>query len=205
MSLLESVLRRHGYVLSEASFADHLDALLSSQLSDRTVIDISTGDAAFLAEYSGVQPASEDDLARLDARSVSRAAAEAARTMGRGDVARMLGVDPSRISHQVAAGRLYSYSGGSGRPVFPDWQFTTIRPAAAQQDAAPTVAVIPHLATVVAAFPAGSHPIAVRTFMTTPNQDLQLQGSALSPRDWLVDGGDPTVVAGLAATLGEQV
>ena len=56
-----------------------------------------------------------------------------------------------------------------------------------------------------AALPSGSHPVAVRTFMTTPSEELSVHGEALSPRDWLVGGGDPKDVAGLAATLGEQV
>jgi hypothetical protein len=41
--------------------------------------------------------------------------------------------------------------------------------------------------------------------MTTTSPDLSLQGKALSPRDWLVGGGNSTDVEGMAATLGEQV
>jgi len=205
MTLIEDVLWRHGYALTEEAFVEHLDALLSEPRLDVAFIDLSTTDAAFLAEYSGVAPASDADLERLDAHSAARAAAEAARTLNRRSVAGLMGVDPSRVSHQVAAGRLYSYPGSNGRPIFPDWQFTTPASQPQENDVARAVTTIPHLAAVIAAFPAGSHPIAVRTFMTTPSPDLSLQGTALSPRDWLVGGGNPTDVEGLAATLGEQV
>ena len=87
MTLIEDVLWRHGYSLSEAAFADHLDALLSEPRVDVAFIDVSSTDVAFLAEFSGVAPASEADLARLDARSAVRAAGEAARTLTRRNVA----------------------------------------------------------------------------------------------------------------------
>jgi hypothetical protein len=85
--------------LSEATFADHLDALLSEPRLDVAFIDLSTTDAAFLAEYSGAAPASEAGLERLDARSAARVAAEVARTLSRGNVAALLGVDPSPPDH----------------------------------------------------------------------------------------------------------
>jgi len=58
---------------------------------------------------------------------------------------------------------------------------------------------------VITAFPDGAHPVAVRTFMTIPTPDLSVQGTALSPRDWLRGGGDPVQVVALAGTLGDQV
>ena len=94
MTLIEEVLRRHGYSLSEAAFVEHLDALLSEPRLDVAFIDLSTTDAAFLAEYSGVAPASEADLARLDAQSAARAAAEAARTLSRGKCCWIAGRGP---------------------------------------------------------------------------------------------------------------
>ena len=205
MSLVEDVLRRHGYAVSEATVAGHLDALLSEPRSGGAAIDMSSADMAFIAEYSGVQAASVADLAALDARSASRVAGEAGRTLSRADVASLLGVDPSRVSHQATAGRLYSYSGNNGRPVFPDWQFTGTGDPARSSEVAVVAVALPHLGDVVAAMPPGSHPVAVRTFMTTPSDDLSVRGEALSPRDWLLGGGDPKEVEGLAATLGEQV
>ena len=180
------------------------DALLSEPNTTGAAIDMSSADASFIVEYAGVQSASSADLAALDARSLGRAAAEAARTLSRGDVARLLDVDPSRVSHQATAGQLFSYPGSSGRPVFPDWQFTATGATPRGSDN-PNVVVVPRLAAVLAALPANSHPVAVRTFMTTPSQDLSVHGEALSPRDWLVGGGSPTDVTALAGALGEQV
>ena len=202
MTTVVAVLRRHGYAMSEQTLAAHLDALLSAPQQDNVGIDMSATDAAYLAQYSGVQDASDADLAALDARSAGRAAAEAGRGLSRNDAAALLDVDPSRVSHQITSGRLYSYPGSHGRPVFPDWQFTTRTGA---PDSSAKVVVLPHLGAVIAAIPAGSHPVAVRTFMTTPNKDLAVQGTALSPREWLRGGGDPADVVGLAVTLGEQV
>ena len=197
---VEAVLRRHGYAMSEDTLAEHLDALLAEPRDGTVGFDMSAADTAYLAEYSGVRQASEADLALLEAHSLGRAAAEAGRTMTRGQVAELLGVDPSRVSHQVSAGRLFSYHGNGGRPAFPDWQF--IGPT---DNAGPGTGVVPHLRSVIAAIPGGSHPITIRAFMTTPSSELMLRGTAVSPLEWLRGGGAPKDVADLAGTLGEQV
>jgi len=205
MTAVEDVLRRHGYSMSEQTLAAQLDALLSLSDRDSVGIDMSFADAIYLARYSGVHAASDADLAAMDAQSAARATAEAGRGLSRNDVAGLLAIDPSRVSHQISAGRLYSYPGSQGRPVFPDWQFIAITDEQDASHPGPKVSVIPHLAEVIAALPAGSHPVAVRTFITTSNADLSVHGSALSPRDWLGGGGDPAAVVALAVTLGEQV
>ena len=205
MTAVEDVLRRHGYSMSEQTLADQLDALLSIPDPESVGIDMSFADSAYLAHYSGVDESSDAHLAAMDARSAARATAEAGRGLSRNDVAGLMAIDPSRVSHQIATGRLYSYPGSQGRPVFPDWQFITVTD---EQDASPPVpkaSVIPHLAEVIAAIPAGSHPVAVRTFITSSSADLSVHGNALSPREWLCGGGDPAAVVALAVTLGEQV
>ena len=63
MTTVEAVLRRHGYAMSEQTLAAHLDALLSAPQQDNVGIDMSATDAAYLAQYSGVQDASDADLA----------------------------------------------------------------------------------------------------------------------------------------------
>jgi hypothetical protein len=205
MTAVEDVLRRHGYSVSEQTLAAQLDALLSLSDRDSVGIDMSFADAVYLARYSGVHAASDADLAAMDAQSAARATAEAGRGLSRNDVAGLLAIDPSRVSHQIAAGRLYSYPGSQGRPVFPDWQFLAITDEQDASHPAPKASVIPHLAEVIAALPAGFHPVAVRTFITTSSPDLSVHGNALSPRDWLGGGGDPAAVVALAVTLGEQV
>lgn len=59
---------------------------------------------------------------------------------------------------------------------------------------------------VLAAIPPGSHPVTVRSFMTTPTLSLTAaNGAAMSPRDWLLSGGHTDLVVELAASLGEQM
>ncbi len=204
MTAVEDVLRRHGYSVTEQTLAGLLDALLSASDQDSVVVEMSSADATYLHRYSGVPDASDSDLTALDARSAARATAEAGRGLSRNEVAALLSVDPSRVSHQVAAGRLYSYPGNQGRPVLPDWQFVAVAQAKGTPGPAPT-AVLPHLAALIAAFPGGVHPVSVRTFMTTPSAELSVHGNPLTPRDWLGGGGNPDAVLALAVTLGEQV
>ena len=197
MTTVEAVLRRNGYAVSENTVAEQLEALLlSAAARPATGVELSEADERFLDSHSGVRPASAEQLERLQARSVARVIAEAGRSLTRAEVADHLGVDASRVSHQVAQGRLYAYSVGS-RPAFPDWQFLS--------DGEGGPGALPHLSQVVAAFPAGSHPVTVRTFMTTVDDELTVAGDPVSRRRWLMSGGAPSAVVDLARTLGEQV
>ncbi|MBM9468785.1 helix-turn-helix domain-containing protein [Nakamurella leprariae] len=181
--------------MDETTFAEHLDALLSPR---ETGVDLSAHETAFLQDSDGVEPAVEDALVALDTRSALAAAAEVARTLTRVEVATLLGVSASRVTRLVAAGRLSFYRVAQ-RPMFPDWQFVAIDGAAGGGR------TLPGLAGVLAAMPPGSHPLAVRTFMLTADDELTLAGRELSPREWLLSDGDAAPVVELARTLGEQV
>ncbi|MHB8296616.1 MAG: hypothetical protein ACYDH5_18795 [Acidimicrobiales bacterium] len=39
--------------------------------------------------------------------------------------------------------------------------------------------------------------------MAEPDPDLELHGTAISPREWLLSGADPAVVLALAASFGD--
>ncbi|HEY5880536.1 MAG TPA: hypothetical protein VIU11_16620 [Nakamurella sp.] len=195
MVTVEAVLRRNGIDIPETVIAEQLDALLRSG-EPRRGVELSAADERFLATYSGVEEATPEQLRALRARSVAQVAAEAGRALTRGQVAELLGVDASRVSHQVAQGRLFVYSVGN-RPAFPDWQFHRADESGSGG--------LPHLAEVIAAFPTGAHPVTVRSFMTIPDDDLTVGGRAQSPRDWLLSGGAPAAVVELARTLAEQV
>ena len=186
---VHAVLAERGYSVLEKDIAQALAALLPPTGPDR--VAMSGDEAAFLAQNSGIQAAGEDQLRELDVRTVARAAAEAARSLTRGHIAQRLSLDPSRISHMTAARALYAYPNGPGRLVYPDWQI---------HDGS----LLPHLKAVLAGVPSGSHPVAVRTFMTTPDDELLLTDHPVTPRDWLIGGGDPAPVVALARTLGEQ-
>jgi len=191
MTTVAEVLHGLGYTATEEEVALSLQELLLPA-QDSAGVDLSAADDAFLQRFSGVQAATPESLAALDARSAARAAAERAGAMSRTEVAALLGVDVTRVSHQSAAGDLYSYKLGRRRPSYPDWQFSG-------------QSGLPHLREVMAALPAGTHPVTVRAFMTTRDSALRHEDVFVSPRDWLLGGGDVTAVLGLAGTLGEQM
>jgi hypothetical protein len=190
MTSVQDVLREHD-LPDESLVAAELQVLLDIQ--DATGAQTLTSEEeAFLAEHGGVPVASKRKLERLDARSAARAVLEAAESLSRAQVARLLGVDESRVSHRLRDGSLYSYPGASGRRRYPSWQF-------------PRGTVLPHLAEVLSSLPVGTHPVTLRSLMTTPDDALRLDGAPASPVEWLAAGGSPEAVAALAATLGEQV
>ncbi len=102
--------------------------------------------------------------------------------------AERIGVDPSRIRHRLAEGRLAGWKDRGGWRL-PVWQFTN-------------TGVLPGLEAVLAAAPEDQPPLLVAAFMTTPQPDLPMSGDPTAPRDWLLAGGDPAAVARLTTTLG---
>ncbi|MFL6145311.1 MAG: DNA-binding protein [Labedaea sp.] len=104
------------------------------------------------------------------------------------DAARAVGVDTSRIRHRLAAGRLCGWKDRGGWRL-PAWQFTR-------------AGVVPGLDAVLAAVPDDQPALVLAAFMTTPQPDLSLDNAPATPRQWLLAGGDPTIVAALASTLG---
>lgn len=104
------------------------------------------------------------------------------------EAARTIGVDPSRIRHRLAAGRLAGWKDRGGWRL-PAWQFTHS-------------GVLPGLETVLAAVPDDQPPLVVAAFMATPQADLLLDGEPATPRGWLLATGDPEPVAKLASMLG---
>lgn len=195
MTTVAEVLRRSGFDLSETEVADYLAVLLSPAA---TSVDLSAADEHYLTAHAGVLPASPEQLIKLQVRSAARAALEAGHSLTRTQVAERLGVDASRVSHQVTQGKLYAYS-VAHRPLFPDWQFLTDDEKIGERP------VLPHLGELLAALPQGSHPMTIRTFMEMPDGELTIKGEPTSPRQWLLSGGEPSTVVDLAGTLGEQV
>lgn len=191
------VLRGHGYAVTEVDIADRLEVLLT-RAGSAAGASLSEAETNYLAVHAGVQSATAAERHTLQTRSAARAAGEAAATLNRRQLAERLGLDPTGVSRQTVALDLYSYRSGAGRPVYPDWQLI-------DDETRGKDSVLPHLGQVIRALPSGAHPVTVRTFMTTPTPDLQIDGRDASPRDWLIGGGDPNAVAGTAASLGEQV
>ncbi|MFL6163292.1 MAG: DNA-binding protein [Jatrophihabitantaceae bacterium] len=102
-------------------------------------------------------------------------------------VAKLLQVDGSRVRHRVRDRALYGFKIGGGLRL-PTWQFT-------HHDA------IPGLRAVLAALPTDVHPLEVAGLMTTPDPDLVVVGEPVSPRDWLIGGGDVGAVVAVVEDL----
>jgi len=99
--------------------------------------------------------------------------------------AERIGVDASRIRHRIADSQLVGWKDHGGWRL-PVWQFT-------DDD------VLPGLGTVLAAVPDDQPALVVAAFMTTPQLDLG--DPPVTPRDWLLAGGDPARVASLMSVL----
>jgi hypothetical protein len=104
------------------------------------------------------------------------------------DAADTVGVDTSRIRHRLLARRLSGWKERGGWRL-PAWQFAS-------------TGVLPGLEAVLAAIPEDQPPLVVAAFMTVPQPELPINGDPVTPRQWLLAGGDPGAVATLASTLG---
>ncbi|MGH2356278.1 MAG: DNA-binding protein [Chloroflexota bacterium] len=140
-------------------------------------------------ERGGLRPAPPPEGVR---RVLARSAAEYAALIGSAytvaETAHLLGIDGSRIRHRLAAHTLYGVKHtGSWR--LPRFQFDGDR-------------LVPGIEHIFPSLEPGMHPLAITRWFTAPDPDLALDGIALSPRDWLLAGGDPQMVAAITADLG---
>ena len=122
------------------------------------------------------------------ARTVAAHAVLADSALSVGQAAEMLNVDDSRIRHRLKEGRLTGWKDQGWR--LPAWQFNGS-------------GVLPGLEVVLRAVPADQPALVVAAFMNTPQADLVISDRPATPRQWLLAGGDPELVARLVATLGE--
>lgn len=132
-----------------------------------------------------------DDEADPRARTVAEHAVLRDTALSVGQAAEHVGVDTSRIRHRVSSNRLIGWKDRGGWRL-PAWQFT-------DQD------VLPGLETVLAAMPSDQPALVLANFMTNPIEDLDLGGTPVSPREWLMAGGDANRVADIARALGTPV
>lgn len=130
----------------------------------------------------------QDDEPDYRAHSVAAKAVLAESALTVSGAATLLRIDPSRVRHRLGARRLAGWKDQNGWRL-PAWQFT--------EDG-----VLPSLEVVLAAVPEGEPALVVAAFMTTKQDDLVIAGEAVTPRQWLLAGGDPGPVVALARTLG---
>lgn len=121
-------------------------------------------------------------------RSVAAYAALIKTALSTDEVARMLGVTPSRV-----------------RQMLQDRELHGIRPDKAWLIPSFQVhegALLPRLAAVIPHISPDAHPLGVQNFFLHPSGDLLDEaGEAMSPQEWLLTGGDPLPVARMAADL----
>jgi hypothetical protein len=105
------------------------------------------------------------------------------------DLAARLRVDTSRIRQRLARHTLYGIKDGAS------WRIPLF-----QLDEAGR-ALVPGLPRV-APYWIGAHPVEVARWFTLPHVDLEdVAGTSVSPRAWLLSGGDAGIVAALAEEL----
>ncbi len=149
--------------------------------------DLSVAEAAVLARGSTGLDVSSATTARALGRTAARWAGLLTDSANAAEAARLLGVQESRVRQRLADRTLYGFK-HEGVWRVPRFQFYHDRP-------------VPGVAAVFPRLPDTVTPIAVETWFTTPTMELVSGDHALSPREWLITGGDPTAVATLAAFL----
>jgi len=138
---------------------------------------------------------SSDELAPLpaelvppEARTASKLASLVGTALSIPDAAARLGVDPSTVRHRLAAPSVYAVR-ANGAFRLPLFQFNDAIDA-----------IIPGFGEVAPAL-ADLHPIDVFNWFTREHVDLEVEDRQVSPREWLLSGGDPDRLTGLLDEL----
>jgi hypothetical protein len=186
MTLIE-VLAPFG--VGEEEFVEELSRDLQAA-PDASASRLTEPEELILREHGGITvPEGDDNSVR---RAVLRAASanladEARESLTVAQAAKTLLVDGSRVRHRVRDRALYGFKIGGGLRL-PIWQFYRHEP-------------IPGLRAVLAALPTDMHPLEVAGLMTTPDPDLVVADEPVSPRDWLIGGGDVGAVVAVVEDL----
>lgn len=198
MELTEKDLRERGIRRSPEEVAEEAGrfayAILAGMPTGRWVPEpigeLSPGEAEAMGEggldLSPPEPDEPDPLAV----TASRYAALLASALTTAEAAGLLGVSEGRVRQRLKYGTLYGVKAGRENRL-PAFQFEG-------------GGEVPGVGRVVRALRQGAHPVAVQNFFTSLNPDLYLdeeEERPLSPRDWLLSGGDPGVIAPLAEEL----
>jgi hypothetical protein len=175
--------------VGEEEFIEELSRDLQAA-PDPSASRLTVSEESVLHDHGGITVPAGDESAVHRAvlrASSSNLAAEARQSLTVEQAAKLLRVDGSRVRHRVRDRTLYGFKIGGGLRL-PIWQFN-------RRDA------IPGLRAILAALPADMHPLEVAGLMTTPDPDLAVADEPLSPRDWLLGGGDVGVVCAIVEDL----
>jgi excisionase family DNA binding protein len=138
----------------------------------------------------GVEPASEEDVAVVQARAASAFQKLRASSLTVDEAAARLGVNTSRIRQRLAARSLYGLKDGNTW-LLPAFQFVSS-------------GLVPGVGVVVRKMPPDVGALAAARWFTTPNPDLCTRDEderPLTPRQWLLVGNPPETAGVLAAAL----
>lgn len=133
------------------------------------------------------KPMTTEALLRTEpaVRGMSRHALMVAGAVPIANAAQRLGVDPSRLRQRIKEGTLLAVRRPHGRGwLIPAFQLTEN-------------GEIPHLARVLAVAQRHLSPLSVACAFEMPDEELD----DMSPRDWLISGGDPAPVERLVAGI----
>lgn len=145
---------------------------------------ISAGEIDVLSRYRTATDA-EVAVALARATRLRNDILESTRTVGA--VAKLLGVNGSRIRQRLADHSIYGTKQGNKWRI-PGWQFDDN-------------GMLPGIADVNRAVDSDVDIVALYGFLHTPNVDLEFGGEPISPLAWLRAGRDPEPVEQIASTL----
>lgn len=121
------------------------------------------------------------------ARFIASFATMVATSMTPTEVAELLGVDPSRIRQRLGNRTLLGFKVGMEWRI-PRFQFDGNR-------------LVPGVERVFPRIEPDMHPVGILRWFTLPDPDLEVDDVAVSPRDWLLSGGNPDAIADLGPGL----
>ena len=193
---VQQILDNYADGMRETDFAAALAAELAERAAPRAV-ELTDKERATLIT-AGVNPRDldpEPGAASRAARNTADALIDAAATsFSVSDAAIGLGVDPSRVRHRISDRSLYALKLGT-KLRLPHWQF-------GDSPATPgRLEVLPHLRRILGAVPPAATPFEIATFMTSGQVELQLSGSAVTPREWLLAGQSPDPICEMLTGL----
>jgi excisionase family DNA binding protein len=124
---------------------------------------------------------------RVRARTAAQTVALLTSSLTVAEAAKRLGVSPSRVRQMLAERSLLGVKDGGEWHVL-ELQFQERR-------------LVPNIGAVARAMPAGLALVGIANWLTTPEPDLEIGDTSVSPLEWLSAGGAADRVAALAAEL----
>jgi excisionase family DNA binding protein len=194
--LTEKELRKRGVFRSVEELHGEAQEMVDSLLAGLPVGRVEDPEGGFtLAELSVLREGGltfdASEYGNRVSRTASKYAAISASALTVREAAVLLAVSEGRVRQKISEGRLYAIRGRNGERRLPRFQFSERGTIEGMQETMREV-------------PPGVHPVSLQNFFLSPNPDLYLDAeeeTPVSPRNWLLSGGDPRAVTPLAREL----